>query len=221
MGEVNKRAGDESKGPKRIVAEGYDAVAERYLTWSAAIPDASRVRYTQTLLDGLPPSAAVLELGCGAGIPTTQALAARFVVTGVDISARQIGLAHANVPTATFIQSDMTALDFPPDSFDGVAAFFSLIHVPRAEQAPLLGHIAYWLRPGGLFVATMGVNDTEGDVEADWLGAPMYFSHYDAGANRRMVEAAGLRIVSAREETQEEDGQPVTFLWIVAEKRSS
>lgn len=207
-----------ARSPKRIVAEGYDAVAERYLTWSAAIPDTSRARYTQALLDGVPAGGRVLELGCGAGIPTTQALAARFAVTGVDISARQIALARSNVPTATFTQSDMTALDFPPESFDGVAAFYSLIHVPREEQGPLLARVAAWLRPGGLFVATMGVNDTEGDIEEGWLGAPMYFSHYDAATNRALVEEAGLTILSAQEETQLEDGQLVAFLWIVAEK---
>lgn len=204
--------------PKRIVADGYDTVAERYLSWSAAIPDASRTRYTQALLDGLPPGAPVLELGCGAGIPTTRTLAAKFAVTGVDISARQIELARAAIPNATFIHADMTALDFPPASFVGVCAFFSLIHVPRAEQPPLLARIAAWLRPGGLFVATMGLLDTEGDIEDNWLGAPMYFSHYDATTNRALVTQAGLTLISANEETQEEDGQPVTFLWVVARK---
>ncbi len=217
MGEVGGGKGGD-RPPKRIVAEGYDAVAGRYLTWSATISDASRARYTRALLDGLPEGAHVLELGCGAGVPATRALAARFAVTGVDISARQIELACEMVPGATFIQSDMTALEFPPESFDGVAAFFSLIHVPREEQPPLLARVASWLRPGGLFVATMGVRDAESDIEDDSLGAPMYFSHYDAATNRRLVQESGLRLLSANEETQEEDGQPVPFLWIVAQK---
>jgi SAM-dependent methyltransferase len=216
MAEVD--GGKRAPSPKRIVSEGYDAVAERYLCWSAGIPDAARTRYTQALLDGLEQGARVLELGCGAGVPTTRALAAKFAVIGVDISARQIELARTTIPDATFFQADMTALDFPLASFDGVCAFFSLIHVPREEQPPLLAHIASWLRPGGLFVATMGVRDTDGDVEDDWLGAPMYFSHYDAATNRALVEQAGLRLVSANEETQEEDGQPVIFLWVVARR---
>ncbi len=36
--------------------------------------------------------------------------------------------------------------------------------------------------------------------------------------SRALVEQAGLRIISAREETADEDGAPVTFLWVVAEK---
>jgi hypothetical protein len=47
---------------------------------------------------------------------------------------------------------------------------------------------------------------------------PMYFSHFDGATNQRLVAEAGLRIISAREETADEDGAPVTFLWVVATK---
>jgi hypothetical protein len=46
----------------------------------------------------------------------------------------------------------------------------------------------------------------------------MYWSHFDAPTNRRLVEAAGLEIVSGREEIEDEDGAPVTFYWVVARK---
>jgi hypothetical protein len=46
----------------------------------------------------------------------------------------------------------------------------------------------------------------------------MYWSHYDSATNKHLVAQAGLEILSAREETAEEDGEPVTFLWIVARK---
>ena len=35
---------------------------------------------------------------------------------------------------------------------------------------------------------------------------------------RALVEQAGLHILSAREETAAEDGQPITFLWVIAQK---
>ena len=203
---------------KRIVEEGYDRIAETYRDWAARSPSDVRIRYTDLLLEALPPGAAVLELGCGTGEPMTRLLAARFHVTGVDISARHIALAQAAIPQATFIQADMAALDFPPGGFDAVTAFYSIIHVPREEHADLLRRIAGWLRPGGLLVATMGAGDTPAGVEADWLGAPMYWSHFDSATNRRLVTAAGLDLVAAREETEDEDGTPVTFLWIVARK---
>jgi SAM-dependent methyltransferase len=202
--------------PKEIVASGYDAVAERYAAWS--VGDRARKRYTDLVLDALPDGARVLDLGCGAGTPTAERLAARFEVTGVDVSRRQVELARRNVPGATFIHADMAALSFPLGSFDAVLAFYSIIHLPREEHAGLLGRLADWLRPGGLFVASMGAGASKGSVEEDWLGAPMYFSHHDSETNKRLVEEAGLRIVRAEEETEDEHGEPVPFLWVVARK---
>jgi SAM-dependent methyltransferase len=208
----------EALDPKKTVAEGYNRIAERYLAWVQDDPADVRDRYTSLLLNELSPGAEVLDLGCGAGVPTTLALARRFQVTGVDISARQIALARQHVPQARFIQADMTQLDFPPASFDAVAAFYAFIHVPRQEHPQLLWDIASWLRPGGLLVATLGTRAMKADFGEDFLGAPMYWSSFDGDTNRRLVQEAGLRLVRAQEETVEEHGQPVTFLWLVAQK---
>jgi SAM-dependent methyltransferase len=208
----------EPRDPKRIISQGYDRIGDTYVEWTAQSATDARQRYTKLLLESLPEGVAVLDLGCGAGLPTTRALAERFQVTGVDISPGQIERAQRNVPGATFLRADMSALDFPPGSFDGVAAFYSIIHVPRQEHADLLRKIATWLRPGGLFVAAMGVGSTEDGYEPDWLGAPMYWSHFDSTTNRRLVEEAGLEIVSAREEIEDEDGMPVRFYWVVARR---
>lgn len=202
--------------PKRIVREGYDRIAETYRQWAGAIHDEERARHTTWIMEHVPAGAPLLELGCGNGIPSTQILAERFAVTGVDLSTAQLALVRASVPGATFIQADMTALDFSPASFAAVVAFYSLTHVPRDEHPALLAAIARWLRPGGWFVASMGARETVGDVEADWLGAPMYFSHWGSATNRRLVAEAGLEIVSAEEATLDENGTPATFLWVVA-----
>ena len=74
----------------------------------------------------------------------------------------------------------MTAVVFPPASFDAVVAFYSLTHVPRDDVPPPLGRIREWLRPSGVLIATMGVEDDPGGIEHDWLGVDMYFSHFSA-----------------------------------------
>lgn len=201
---------------KRMVADGYDRMAERYAAWGQQVRVEERARYLAVLTDRLTAGAAVLELGCGTGIPVARTLAERFAVTGVDLSARHVEMARQNVPNATFMQADMTALDLPPGCFDAVAAFYSITHVPREEHPALLRNIARWLRPGGLFVASMGFRSTEDAYEENWLGVPMYFSHFDGASNRRLVEESGLRLLTAREETADEDGVSVTFLWVVA-----
>lgn len=203
-----------------MVAQSYDQIAHRYTAWAGNIRTEERARYASVLLDRLPHDAQVLELGCGPGLASTQRLAQRFSVTSVDISIEQINLARQNVPNAKFICGDMCRLNFPPASFDAIAAFYSIIHVPREEHAPLLKSIVTWLRPGGLLVATMGVGSVEGDVTDNWLGlgVPMYWSSFDGGTNRDLIEHAGFHIISAQQETENEEGVPVTFLWIVAQK---
>lgn len=104
---------------KRLVEAGYDRIAERYAASKAPLGAATEALLA-ALTDGLGAGAAVLDLGCGAGVPVTRWLAARFAVTGVDLSARQLALARAYVPGATFLQADMAAVDFPTASLDAV-----------------------------------------------------------------------------------------------------
>ena len=201
-----------------MVARGYDEVAQRYLEWSPLRPSGPRRAYLQRALDLVPAGARVLELGCGAGVPMTAALAAGRHMTGVDISATQVELARRNVPTATFLHADMTALAFEPEAFDAVVAFYSLTHVPRDDVPALLARIRDWLRPGGTFLASFGVEDDPGTIEEDWLGVDMYFSHFSAKKNRRLVAEAGLVVDSAEVLVEPEDRCDARFLWVVAHR---
>jgi SAM-dependent methyltransferase len=202
--------------PKQVVAAGYDAMAERYLAWSGLRPSAARLRYLALADELIPAGADVLELGCGAGVPVTATLADGRNLTGVDISAVQIGLARANVPSAMFVQADLTSLELDAATFDAVVAFYSLTHVPRAEHAELFRRIRSWLRPGGLFLASLGVEDSPDEIEADWLGVDMFFSHFSARVNRRLVAEAGLVIERAEVAVEPEDRHDARFLWVVA-----
>ena len=204
--------------PKRIVADGYDAIPERYFAWSDARPSATRRAWLARALELIPPGSDVLDLGCGAGVPMTIALADGRRVTGVDLSARQIALARAAVPGATFLQADMTTLDLPPASLDAVVAFYSLTHVPRVEVPALLAAIHRWLRPGGLLLASFGAHDGPDEVEDDWLGAPMFFSHHGAKKNRALVRAAGFELLEAVVQEEPEDRHAALFLWVVARR---
>jgi SAM-dependent methyltransferase len=204
--------------PREIVARGYDQAAQRYLEWSPLRPSGPRLAYLNRACELIPAGARVLELGCGAGVPMTRALAEGRDVTGVDISATQVELARRNVPWARFLHADMTALAFDRASFDAVVAFYSLTHVPRDDVPLLLARIRDWLRPGGTFLASMGVEDDPGTIEEGWLGVDMYFSHFSARKNRRLVEEAGLVIDSAEVLVEPEDRCDARFLWVVARR---
>ena len=184
-----------SEAHRRTVESGYDLMAEKYLAVKNR-EDPLALTALEDLASLLPRESAVLDLGCGAGVPVTRWLSdGGFGVTGVDVSARQLDLARNLVPDATFIKADMTELTFAPETFDAAVAFHSIIHVPRTEHPALLGHIHRWLRPEGFFLATMTLTDYEGRDE-DWegWGAPMVWSHYDANTNVAMLREAGFAI---------------------------
>jgi ubiquinone/menaquinone biosynthesis C-methylase UbiE len=166
----------------------------------------------------LPADARVLDLGCGNGGKISR-LAERFEVVGVDISERQLELARAAVPEAAFVQADFTTLDFPAEAFDAVTALYSIVHVPRDEQPDLLSRIMRWLKPGGLFLASMSHVGGE-DRTDEWLGVEMFFSGFDADTNRRLVRQAGFELlmdelVWMHEPEPEGDA---AFLWVLGRK---
>ena len=196
-----------------MVADGYDAMADQYVAWSSSAP--VRLRFLERLLELLPPTSDLLELGCGAGEPVTRRLSELHRVVAVDVSSRQLELAGRHAPRAELVLADMFELSFEPGSFDAVVAFYSLTHVPRTHHADLVGRIVDWLRPGGLILLTMGARDDPGSVQEDWLGVPMYFSHFDAATNRALVRRAGVRILSADVVDEDARDAGARFLWVI------
>ncbi|WP_438489858.1 class I SAM-dependent methyltransferase [Streptomyces sp. S186] len=196
--------------PKDIVRRGYDAAALRY---EEVYGGEGKYRpVLRELRRRIPAGGTVLDLGCGSGVPVARTLAAAgHRVTGIDISEVQIRRARERVPEAEFLHGDASAASFAAASFDAVVSFYALIHLPLAEQPPLLHRVAEWLRPGGWFVAITGSGAWTG-VEEDWLGggAPMWWSHADAATNRAWITQAGLT-VEREEFVPEGDGGHALF----------
>ena len=175
--------------------------------------------WVDKLLDLIEDGSNLLELGCGGGGPATVRLAESHRLLGVDISPRQVERARERVPHASFQCADATELALESGSFDAVVSLFMLGHVPRAEQAPLLGSIASWLRGGGYLLATMGTADAHDEVDENWLGAPMLFASFDEVADRRLLADAGFALIEARVIPVEEPGHGVvSFMWMLARK---
>lgn len=195
-------------------------MSQHYSTWTQQEPYL-RMGFVSKLLGCLANSSKVLELGCGSGRPVAETLAERFHLTAVDISTAQLELASRHVPEATFIRADMTTLDFQSGAFDAVVSLYSMTHVPRVEHGALLGRIADWLRLGGYLLINMGAGDLPDSIEDDWLGVPMFFSHFDAATNRALISSVGLEVLEAQVVPEEEKGRQVKFLWVVARKPSN
>ena len=193
-------AGDEAvarAGKRALVRRGYDAISRAYRSDDGAphpstAEDTGRYQGWAAELAGLLPARArVADLGCGAGVPGTRALAGhRLAVLGVDFSPVQLARARRLVPTARFVQADLAELQFRPASLDAITSFYALIHLPLADQQALLPRIRSWLRPGGYVLAITGAAWWTGTEE--YLGAAMFWDHADTAAYLRWFREAGL-----------------------------
>jgi 2-polyprenyl-3-methyl-5-hydroxy-6-metoxy-1,4-benzoquinol methylase len=182
--------------PKEIVRRGYDALSYRYR--GDAEEPAWYATWLAQLQERVPAGGAILDLGCGCGVPLARDLAASgYAVTGVDLSAVQVERARELVPAVHFLHADATQVEFPAALFDAVVSLYILIHLPLDEQPVLLGRIGRWLRPGGWLLATTGQRAWTG-TEGGWLGGdtPMWWSQADAAVYRSWIERAGLAVVT-------------------------
>jgi SAM-dependent methyltransferase len=196
---------------KDAVRRGYDALAE---TYAAERGTNARARSAiDRFRDALPEPKRVLDAGCGGG-----AFLGRLPPGGVglDLSREQLRLAAWEVPDAALVQGDMASLPFAAAAFDGVLAYWSLIHVPLAEHPGVLEEFARVLRPGGRLLLSEGTDRWVGE-NPDWLGTGVGMSWEIAGqeATREYLRDAGfaiervVRIPEALgEEDEEADGEP-------------
>ena len=82
----------------------------------------------------------ILEIGCGqgAGARIIRDLFRPHRYVGIDLDPRMIGRAQRKaraLPNATFLQGDVTSLEFPNATFDLVVDFGVVHHVPNWKEA--------------------------------------------------------------------------------------
>ena len=64
-----------------------------------------------------------------------------------------------------------------------------------------------------MFLASLGSGELP-DSREEWLGTQMFFSHYDAQTNEKLVRDAGFSV--ERAELVDQDNEHARFLWVVA-----
>lgn len=180
-------------------AEAFDAIGQHY---DDAFPHKDgQLAAGRRLADALPPGSRILDVGCGTGLPTARRLAdAGHSVLGIDLSSGMLDLARKNVPApnAEFRQLDVAALRAEGPGgvgqFDGIAAFFTLLMLPRSEIPYALRLLHGLLRPGGLLALSMVEADLD-DTGIPFLGHTIRVSGYLRDELRQVVRDAGFDIV--------------------------
>ncbi|GAG00263.1 unnamed protein product, partial [marine sediment metagenome] len=163
---------------KEIVRKGYNKVAKRIQEITGLEKEGSEeLDLLANFTSRIPLAGQVLDAGCGNGA-YSRYLSDKFKVIGVDISEKQIELARQNAPKAEFICEDMTKIDFPDESFDGILSYYAIIHIPREEHYDLLSNFYRMLKVKGVILITFHINDDPESYEKDFFdeGTMMYWS---------------------------------------------
>jgi SAM-dependent methyltransferase len=181
-------------------SNGYEGVAAEFLNGRGRAPStaigASQVRdWARTL----PRGAAVIDVGCGSGLPITKVLVSEGLnVHGIDASPSFVEAFRRNLPGVPVVCEPVDDSLFFNRMFDGVVAW-GLIFLLRPEaQRQLIQRIAEILVPGGrlLFTSCAGTdplvwNDAMTGLESRSLGGPEY---------RRLLSAVDLCVTNEYED---------------------
>jgi SAM-dependent methyltransferase len=142
----------------------------------------------------------ICDLGCGPGHVARYLHEQGAHVLGIDLSPRMIERARQLNPGIEFRVGNMTALDVADRSWSGIAAFYSIIHIPPTELAAVLGEFWRVLRPGGDVLLAFHIGDEVRHINTLWeLQVSLDFLFYPCAQIEDQLRAAGFEIMESIE----------------------
>ncbi len=170
----------------------YDAMADKY---AKKLNDFAPLPEREKFISFLPNHARILDVGCGPGRDADYFTANGFSVTGVDFSEKLLEIARLRVPQATFYKQDFRSLRFLKQSFDGIWACASLLHLKRDEVPAVLRGFFQLLKPNGILFTMVKEGEGEADV-AEELSSHLsrHFTYFQKKELKNILNDAGFEV---------------------------
>jgi len=92
----------------------------------------------------------ILDVGCGPGVDVAYMTSKGFDVIGIDLSEKMLDIAKKKNPNTNFEKADIRKLNFKLNTFDGILASFSLIHIPKKDVNKTVDSFYKLLKPNGI-----------------------------------------------------------------------
>jgi SAM-dependent methyltransferase len=134
----------------------------------------------------------ILDLGCGPGRDLVAFKAQNQTVIGLDATPAFVEMAR-KVSGCEVWQQSFLNLDLPPNTFDGIFANASLIHVPRQEMVRVLQDLWRSLIINGVIIMSMGRGDWEGYTARN--SGHRYVVAWEYTTLAHCLESAGFTII--------------------------
>ncbi len=134
------------------------------------------------------------DLGCGPGeIARFLKDTGRVDAMGIDIAPGMIAEARRLNPDLDFEQGDMLALPLPDASLGGIAAFYSLIHIPMQQHTRVMADFRRVRVPGGWLLLAFHAGEETIHLD-EWWGQEVNldFIFFQPETIARQLEAAGF-----------------------------
>ena len=137
----------------------------------------------------------VCDMGCGPGHVACYLKERGVEVAGYDLSPKMVEAARALNPEIRFQQADMTALDHADETWAGLVAFYSIIHIPPSEIAHTLCEFRRILRPDGLLFLAFHIGDETLHLDNWWEHeVKINFYFFQPAEMTRHLQAAGFEV---------------------------
>ena len=176
-------------------SNGYEEIAAIFISGRGRNHSGVGASVVADWSQKLPDRATVLDLGCGNGVPISQALIERgFNVYGVDASARMVAAFRARFPTVPVECAAVEDSDFFGRTFDGVVAWGLFFLLDGEVQSRLIAKVAAVLPSGGRLLFTSP------SQSCSWADAMTGRTSISLGyeAYRKALEAEGMSLVGTR-----------------------